>query len=107
MEGIEFENECFEILSEDQALNSWFIPIDPLTSISAKEVCKLHLELFESLGSQGITSLAEHINFSYLIIMDLFLDASEMEDYEDCNNKNFLKGPKKYCQDHLKNNPVF
>jgi hypothetical protein len=73
----DFYNTCEEYLSTSESINIWFDPIDPLTSISQTEICDLHYILFESLASKGITSLAEYVAFSYLVSLDLYLNAYE------------------------------
>jgi hypothetical protein len=79
-------------------LNVWFDPIDPLTSIASQEICDLHKKLFASLAAKGINSLAEYSSFSYLITLDLYLNAYEQEDYESCINANVLFAPKQFCE---------
>lgn len=78
-------------------MNVWFDPIDPMVSISQQEICDLHKKLFASLQSKGITSLAEYVSFSYLISLDLYLNANEQEDYESCINTQVTSRPKKFC----------
>ena len=71
----EFQTACLSSLAENPELNSWFDPIDPLSSITQKEVCDLHQKLFESLRSKQRSSAAEYISFSYIASLDLFLNA--------------------------------
>ena len=54
-----------------------------------------------------MTSLAEYVSYSYLTILDLFLNANQQEDYESCINAQVLRDPKTYCQNHLKANEAF
>lgn len=71
----DFQDACFAQLAENGSLNSWFDPIDPLSSITQKEICDLHFKLFKSLQEKQRTSLAEYVSFSYLASLDLFLNA--------------------------------
>lgn len=64
--------------------NIWYDPIDPLVSISQNEICDLNWKLFEALRERGRTSLAEYTNFSILAGLDLYLNAYEQDDYENC-----------------------
>lgn len=48
----EFQDACFKELSETPNLNKWFDPIDPLSSITQKEICDLHFKLFASLKAK-------------------------------------------------------
>lgn len=64
--------------------NIWYDPIDPMVTISQNEICDLHWKLFESLRERGRTSTAEYINFSILASLDLYLNAYEQDDYENC-----------------------
>eukprot|EP00352_Strombidinopsis_acuminata_P002241 CAMPEP_0176391562 /NCGR_PEP_ID=MMETSP0126-20121128/40139_1 /TAXON_ID=141414 ORGANISM="Strombidinopsis acuminatum, Strain SPMC142" /NCGR_SAMPLE_ID=MMETSP0126 /ASSEMBLY_ACC=CAM_ASM_000229 /LENGTH=173 /DNA_ID=CAMNT_0017761777 /DNA_START=548 /DNA_END=1069 /DNA_ORIENTATION=- len=64
--------------------NIWYDPIDPLVSISQNEICDLNWKLFEELRKRGRTSLAEYTNFSILAGLDLYLNAYEQDDYENC-----------------------
>lgn len=75
-EGSSFSSECLNFLQTSQNLNEWFDPIDPMISISQQEVCDLHAKLFASLRQKGVTSLAEYISFSYLITLDMYINAN-------------------------------
>lgn len=103
----DFDNLCEEYLSSTDGINIWFDPIDPLTSISQTEICDLHSILFESLESHGITSLAEYVSFSYLVSLDLYLNAYEQEDYESCINSEVLEDPEDYCNDFFDDSDNF
>lgn len=83
---VDFDNACMDQLQSDAGLNFWFDPIDPMVSISQQEVCDLHSKLFKSLEKKGVTSLAEYVSFSYLVSIDLYLNANQQEDYESCTN---------------------
>lgn len=65
-----------ELLETTSGLNQWFDPIDPMVSISKQEICDLHKELFLQLSNQGISSISEFVSFSYLVSLDLFLNAN-------------------------------
>jgi hypothetical protein len=90
-----------------QGLNVWYDPIDPLTSISSQEICDLHKKLFDSLQQKGIHSLAEFVSFSYLITLDLYLNAYEQEDYESCVNSQVVNAPKTYCENFIEGSVNF
>jgi len=94
-------------MNDMSGLNVWFDPIDPLTSISQQEICDLHWKLFESMKNKGITSLAEYASFSYIISLDLYLNAFEQEDYESCINSKVLNSPKRFCEDFVADSPNF
>ena len=70
-----FSEACFAQLALQPTLNTWFDPIDPLSSITQKEICDLHFKLFASLRAKQRTSLSEYTSFSYLASLDLFLNA--------------------------------
>ena len=72
----EFESACLNELKTQQGINEWFDPIDPIPSISSQEICDIHKKLFTSLKSKSITSLAEYVSFSYLVTLDLYLNAN-------------------------------
>ena len=74
-ESDEFTDACFKTLEETPTLNTWFDPIDAISSITQQEVCDLHFKLFESLREKQRTSLSEFVSFSYLASLDLFLNA--------------------------------
>ena len=89
----EFQDACFNQLGQDPKLNTWFDPIDPLSSITQKEICDLHYKLFKMLRDKQRTSLAEYVSFSYIASLDLFLNAHMQEDYENCINQQVVKHP--------------
>eukprot|EP00347_Sterkiella_histriomuscorum_P021996 403332044 len=103
----EFDSQCENLLKTTQGLNLWFDPIDPMVSISQTEICDIHKKLFNSLNAKGIQSLAEFVSFSYLITMDLYLNANQQQDYESCIQTQILTSPKQTCLDLLHSNPVF
>jgi len=82
----DFDNTCIDLLQTQSGLNYWFDPIDPMVSISQQEISDLHKKLFNSLQKKGVTSLAEYVSFSYLVTLDLYLNANQQEDYESCIN---------------------
>ena len=76
IEGTEaFATACTDHLNAHTKLNTWFDPIDPLSSITQREICDLHYKLFASLKEKQRSSLAEYVSFSYLASLDLFLNA--------------------------------
>ncbi|CDW72095.1 UNKNOWN [Stylonychia lemnae] len=103
----DFDSTCSNLLQNTQGLNSWFDPIDPMVSISQQEVCEIHKKLFNQLASIGISSLAEYVSFSYLVILDLYLNANQQEDYESCINAKVNASPKDTCLTLIKDHPVF
>ena len=78
-----------------------------MQAISQHEICQVHKKLFSSLKQRGVTSLAEYVSYSYLTILDLYLNANQQEDYESCINAEVLRDPKSYCLNHLKANQAF
>ena len=102
-----FEKTCFDQLAAMPILNTWFDPIDPLSSITQKEICDLHFKLFESLRAKQRTSLAEYVSFSYLASINLFLNAHQQEDYENCVNHDVVLHPSEWTTDFTTTNPVF
>ena len=70
-----FSAACTEHLTAHENINTWYDPIDPLSSITQREVCDLHFKLFASLREKQRSSLAEYVSFSYLASLDLFLNA--------------------------------
>ena len=72
-----FTEACTAQLASLDSLNIWFDPIDPLSSITPKEICDLHFKLFTSLHSKERTSIAEFTSFSYLASLDLFINAHQ------------------------------
>lgn len=103
----EFTEACFKQLAETPALNTWFDPIDPLSSITQKEICDLHFKLFKSLRNKQRTSLAEYISFSYIASLDLFLNAHMQEDLENCVNTHVVKHPNQWVSAFVQDHPAF
>ena len=73
----EFDQTCLNELRTQSGINEWFDPIDPMVSISQQEICDIHKKLFASLRAKGITSMAEYVSFSYLVTLDLYLNANQ------------------------------
>ena len=111
LNGIEktdlFQSKCFDLLGEDERLNIWFDPIDPLASITQKEICDLHWRLFDSLRKKQRTSLAEYVSFSYLASLDLFLNAHMQEDMENCVNTQVLGNTRNWVTGFVDSHPAF
>ena len=106
-DAADFQDACFKALAEQPTLNTWFDPIDPLSSITQKEICDLHHKLFTSLRAKQRTSLAEYVSFSYLASLDLFLNAHEQEDYENCVNQELIKQPNQWITDYTTQHSAF
>lgn len=103
----EFQDACFAQLAEHPSLNSWFDPIDPLSSITQKEICDLNFKLFKSLREKQRTSLAEFVSFSYLASLNLFLNAHQQEDFENCINSELVSHASSWVTDFATNHPAF
>ena len=103
----EFQDACFNQLGQDPKLNTWFDPIDPLSSITQKEICDLHYKLFKMLRDKQRTSLAEYVSFSYIASLDLFLNAHMQEDYENCINQQVVKHPNQWVSAFVSDHPAF
>ena len=103
----EFQDACFAALKDQPKLNTWFDPIDPLSSITQKEICDLHYKLFQSLREKQRTSLAEYVSFSYLASLDLFLNAHMQEDFENCVNQAVVDHPANWVTEFTANHPAF
>ncbi|TNV73568.1 hypothetical protein FGO68_gene9779 [Halteria grandinella] len=103
----DFDNVCIDQLQTQSGLNYWFDPIDPMVSISQQEICDLHKKLFNSLQKKGVTSLAEYVSFSYLITLDLYLNANQQEDYESCINTKVVQDPENHCTAYIKDHLIF
>jgi len=88
-----FNTVCTDQLAAHVKLNSWFDPIDPLSSITQREICDLHFKLYTSLREKQRTSIAEYVSFSYLASLDLFLNAQAQEDFENCVNQEVVAQP--------------
>lgn len=103
----DFTTTCLDYLKTySSQLNYWFDPIDPITSISQQEICDLHSTLFSALRAEGIYSLAEYTAFSYLTGLDLYLNANQQIDYEDCINTNVVSNPGTYCDSFVTQSSV-
>ena len=103
----DFNRTCLNQLQTQSGLNEWFSPIDPMVSISQQEICDLHSRLFTSLQQKGIDTVAEYVSFSYIVTLDLFLNANEQEDYENCINFYAVSNSKQYCSDFVQSQPLF
>ena len=106
-DAAEFQEACFGQLAENSKLNTWFDPIDPLSSITQKEICDLHFKLFSSLRDKQRTSLAEYVSFSYIASLDLFLNAHMQEDYENCVNQQVVNHPNQWVSAFVTDHPAF
>ena len=47
------------------------------------------------------------MSFSYLISLDLYLNANQQQDYESCVNKKVHQAPRPYCEAFLEKHPAF
>lgn len=93
----DFESNCLTYINENAAtLNTWFDPIDPLPAITAKEICGLHQRLFKQLHDKERTSMSEYTSFSYLASLDLYANANQQEDYENCINLDVVEKPNEW-----------
>jgi len=99
----DFTDACFEHLDNTPTLNVWFDPIDAIASVTQQEVCDLHFKLFESLREKQRTSIAEFVSFSYLASLDLFLNAFQQEDYENCVNMDVVEQPNQWITEFVTN----
>lgn len=106
-DSTEFDDMCFALLSDTETLNTWFDPIDPLSSITQHEICDLHFKLFESLRDKQRTSISEFVSFSYLASLDLFLNAHQQEDYENCVNMEVVEDPNSWATTFTTEHPAF
>ena len=102
-----FQTQCQNQLESQPLLNTWFDPIDPLSSITQKEICDLHFALFQSLRAKKRTSIAEYTTFSYLASIDLFLNAMEQEDYENCVVSEVVTHPENWVTDYTTSHAAF
>lgn len=102
-----FQDACFEQLAAQPTLNTWYSPIDPLSSITQKEICDLHYKLFASLKEKQRTSLSEYVSFSYLASLDLFLNAHQQEDFENCVNQQVVASPAEWTASFVNTHPAF
>ena len=102
----EFTKACFEQLEKTPTLNSWFDPIDAISSVTQQEVCDLHFKLFDSLREKQRTSIAEFVSFSYLASLDLFLNAHQQEDYENCVNMDVIEQPSQWVTEFVTSHPA-
>lgn len=103
----QFKTACEEQLTGESRLNTWFDPIDPLSSITQAEICALHFKLFDSLRQKQRTSLAEYVSFSYLASLDLFLNAHMQEDMENCVNTQMARHPQAEVKQFIAEHPAF
>jgi hypothetical protein len=101
----EFTTACFNHLDDTPTLNTWFDPIDAIASVTQQEVCDLHFKLFESLREKQRTSTAEFVSFSYLASLDLFLNAYQQEDYENCVNMELVEKPAQWITEFVTSHP--
>ena len=101
----EFTKACFDHLDNTPTLNTWFDPIDAIASVTQQEVCDLHFKLFESLRDKQRTSIAEFVSFSYLASLDLFLNAYQQEDYENCVNMDLVEQPNQWVTEFVTSHP--
>jgi hypothetical protein len=102
-----FTDSCFDFLQNTPTLNTWFDPIDPLSSITQQEICDLHFKLFQSLKDKQRASISEFVSFSYLASLDLFLNAYEQEDYENCVNMDVVTDPNQWATTFTTAHPAF
>ena len=102
----DFNEECFKQLNENLTLNAWFDPIDAIASVTQQEICDLHFKLYESLRDKQRTSVAEFVSFSYLASLDLFLNAHQQEDYENCVNMDVLEEPNQWVTNFVTQHPA-
>jgi len=102
-----FTKACIDKLSATPTLNTWFDPIDPLSSITSQEICDLNYKLFTTLKEKQRTSLSEFVSFSYLASLDLFLNAQMQEDYENCVNLDVIADPNQWITNFITEHPSF
>lgn len=105
-DSTEFTAACFKLLEETPTLNVWFDPIDPIASVTQQEICDLHFKLFDSLREKQRTSIAEFVSFSYLASLDLFLNAYQQEDYENCVNMDVIEQPNQWITEFITSHPA-
>lgn len=67
----------------------------------------MHYKLFASLHEKDRTSIAEFTSFSYLASLDLFLNASQQEDFENCTNKDVIESPSEWTTSFVTNHTAF
>jgi hypothetical protein len=63
--------------------------------------------LFSSLHEKDRTSIAEFTSFSYLASLDLFLNAHQQEDFENCVNKDVIDNPNQWTTAFITNHSAF
>ena len=102
-----FQEACYDQLGSMRDINDWFDPIDPISSITQKEISDLHFKLFASLRQKQRTSLAEHVSFSYIASLNLYLNAQEQEDFENCVNRDVIDHPSEWVTDFVSKHPAF
>ena len=61
----------------------------------------MHFKLFDSLRDKQRTSTAEFVSFSYLASLDLFLNAHQQEDYENCVNMDVIEQPSQWVTEFV------
>lgn len=66
----------------------------------------MHFKLFDSLREKQRTSIAEFVSFSYLASLDLFLNAYQQEDYENCVNMDVIEQPNQWITEFVTSHPA-
>ena len=102
-----FNTACMNELSSQPALNTWYDPIDPISSITSQEICELSYKLFTTLKEKQRTSLSEFVSFSYLASLNLYINAQMQEDYENCVNMNVIDNPNQWTTTFITEHPSF
>lgn len=67
----------------------------------------MNWKLFEALRERGRTSLAEYTNFSILAGLDLYFNAYEQDDYENCIDQNVEADPTSWANSFVSEHEVF
>ena len=101
-----FMEECGTQLTSNSNLNTWFDPIDPIAAITQAEICDLHWKLFNQLQERQRTSISEYVSFSYLASLDLYANAMQQEDYENCIALDVTDSPNEWTTQFVMKNPV-
>ena len=70
--AVDVNATCMAELDSD--MNHWFDPIDPIASITKQEICNIHSKLIEQL--EDSSSVAEHVSMSYIVTLNMFLQAN-------------------------------
>ena len=102
-----FTSECMLKLTTEKTLNTWYDPIDPMSSIISQEICDLNWKLFNTLREKQRTSLSEYVSFSYLSSLDLYLNAQMQEDYENCTNSEVVGDASEWATNFIKGGDAF